>query len=248
MKAEPVDTPSEGASRPVDPHALIDVDAESLFVAMLVENRENDEMAPADYCLDDGKLWKGATYRLGRVNVFGVDEQLAALTPKGPVAVFGSKEMSLNDVITDQGPCPEREILHAQMRSDWIADEGGSRTTHDKLATLPYIKGTRAQLVHMHEFLDSDESTVRVRIRNPFTVPMRGLDFAAHYEGGRGKPMPTMVDKVLTLEPGATVELEIPRELEGAENTKAGSGLHTLDLTGTLGKAELDIRLFVPHR
>jgi hypothetical protein len=133
------------------------------------------------------------------------------------------------------------------MRSDWIADEGGSKTTHDKLATLPFIRGKRAQSITMHEFLPGDESTVRVRIRNPFTKSFAGLSFTAHYEGGPGKPMPTMVDKLLALEPGQRVELEFPRQLEGAPRTKGGSGLHSLDISGTLGKAELDISLFVPH-
>jgi hypothetical protein len=228
---------------------LIDVESEPLRVARLVTNEALSEMHPSEYCLDDGKLWKGARYRLGRVNVFGIDDELAALDTHGLVAIVGDTQTGLDSKLQLVGPCPKNyQPAHAQMRSDWIAPEGGPITTHERLKSLSYQEGRKALAVDMVEILASDEAQVRLRIRNPFSLALAGLRFDAHYEGGGGKPMPTLVEQVLALQPGASTEIELPRQLEGqAPNTKAGSGLHSLKLQGRLGKADLDIEIFVVH-
>ncbi len=236
------------ASRPT-PGDLIDVSTAEVHVARLVHNEPLSLMAPSEYCLDDGKLWKGSMYRLGRVNVFGLDKELAAIKGRNPIAIVGTKKLGLDSKLQSTGPCPENyEPIQVQMRSDWVAPEGGPNTTHENLKALPYIEGAEVREVHMAEFLESDTTTLRVRLRNPFSENFSGLKFEAHYEGGAGKPMPTMVEQVLALEPGEWAELSLPRELENQPRTKAGSGLHSLQLTGTLGKADLNIEIFVPHR
>lgn len=248
--AQPAPPPvaEPAASRPAASD-LIDVSTSELHVARLVHNEPLSLMAPSEYCLDDGKIWQGSKYRLGRVNVFGLDEKLAAIKSRNPIAILGAKRQGLDSKLQSTGPCPDNyEPIQVQMRSDWVAPEGGPHTTHKKLKELPYIEGVGVREVHMAEFLNSDDTTVRVRLRNPFTEKLSSLTFEAHYEGGRGKPMPTMVEQVLALEPGQWTELSLPRELENQPRTKAGSGLHSLELSGKLGKAELNIEIFVPHQ
>jgi hypothetical protein len=228
---------------------LIDVESQDMRVARLRANEPLSQLSPSEYCLDDGKIWKGASYRLGGVNVFGLDHQLVAFDAPQLVAVVGPTKIGLDSKLQLVGPCPKGyEPIHAQMRSDWVAPEGGPISTHEKLKSLPYQEGVRAMKVEMVEFLENDEDVVRFRMTNPFSLPLAGLKFDAQYEGGGGKPMPTLVEQVLTLQPGASTELELPRVIDSAApRSKAGSGLHTLNLSGRLGRAELDIEIFVPH-
>ena len=218
-------------------------------VAQLVGNEVKSVMHPSEYCLEDGKLYDGARFRIGTVNVFGIDEALAAMDRASVVAVSGETKVGLDAMLKLKGPCPlGYEPLHVQMRSDWVAPEGGPLTTRAKLAGLSYVVGSKASALQMAEFLPSDEAHIKVRMHNPFSLPLAGLKFFAHYEGGGGKPMPTMVEKVLALEPGASVEILLPRQLgEEEPRSKAGSGLHSLQLQGRLGLADLDIEIFVPH-
>jgi hypothetical protein len=243
-------TPSEAtaASRP-QPNALLDLAAEEVHIGYLRENEVLSPMRPSEYCLDDGKLWKGAKYRLGDLNVFGVDTEHAALVASNPVAVFGAKRKGLDSVLREAGPCPSPyEPVHVQMRSDWVPPERGPNTTRAHLATLAYIEGSRVQAIHMAEFLEGDATTAIVRLRNPFVQSFSDLKVEAHYEGGPGKPVATMVEQVMAIEPGEWAELRIPRSQEPpGPRTKAGSGLHSLELSGRIGKAEIDITLVVPH-
>ena len=135
------------------------------------------------------------------------------------------------------------------MRSDWVAPEGGPNTTRELLRTLPYIEGKRVASVSMVTFLESDNENVELILRNPFSLSLAKVAFTAHYEGGSGKPMATMVKQELSLAPGSETELVLPRELDGEQpRTKSGSGLHSIELRGQLGKATLNIEIIVPHR
>ncbi|MCP4446838.1 MAG: hypothetical protein GY811_16040 [Myxococcales bacterium] len=236
------------ASRPA-PNALIDVMAEEVHIGRLVLNEPLSIMHPSEYCLDDGKLWQGSLYRLGRTNVFGLATELAAVKGTNPIAIFGEEKQSLDSKLVSTGPCPNPyEPIHVQMRSDWVAPEGGPNSTHEKLQGLPYIEGKKVQAVHMTEHLEGDANTARLRLRNPFSVHLSGVSVKAHYEGGGGKPMPTMVEQVLALAPGEWTEISLPKRLNSEQpRTKAGSGLHSLELRGQLGKAQINIEIYMPH-
>lgn len=247
------DTPiPEQAARPSsDKNGLIDVDKEPLFIGTLVRNEVLSIAHPSEYCLDDGNLWTGASFRLGRTNLFGSDDSLAKLYGKSPIVVAGEKKPDLSSQLKKKGPCPDGyEPIQVQMRSDWISPEGGPIATRAELRSLPYIQAHSARSVSFAEFLESDEDTVRVRIRNPFSRALDGLRFQVHYEVGPGKPMAKRVQQVVSLGPGEETELSIPRqqktESKGRRH-KSGRGLHSLELTGHLGKAEIEIEVFVPH-
>jgi len=235
-----------GVSRPVD-SALLDVDSREMYVGSLVRNEVLSVMHPSEYCLEDGQIWTGAAYRLGRINLFGLEQELAKVDSALPVAVYGEKNADLSSKLQEKGPCPDNyEPIQIQMRSDWVAPEGGPNTRRALLAGLPYIAVRSVRTLKIAEILESDADTVRVRFRNPFSRSMDSLRFRLHYEGGAGKPMPTMVNKVLALEPGASVEIDLPRNLapqKAGMRRKGGSGLHSLELSGTLGKAEINIKI-----
>lgn len=218
-------------------------------IARLTVNQKLSPMFPSEYCLDDGNLYQGAAFRLGKVNVFGVDAELAALKNASLVAVIGETKKGLDTQLKKLGPCPDGyEPEMVQMRSDWVPPEGGPRTTRATLAALPYQEGKQVIAVEMAEVVASDETSVRVRITNPFTLPLAGLRFVAHYEGGRGKPMASYEARELPLGPGAELELALERQ-SGTEpsRTKLGSDLRSLQLTGRLGQAELDIDILLPR-
>lgn len=241
--------PSPAASRP-GRAGLIPVSGEEVHVGRFAKNERLSPMYPSEYCLDDGKLWQGANYRLGKLNVFGVDDDIAAIEGTNLIAVFGEKKPNLDSRVRELGSCPNPyEPIMVQMRSDWAPLEGGPNTTHRRLSEIRYIEGRSVQSVNMSEVLEGDDKYAELRIRNPFDMKMAGLTVEAHYEGGPGKPMPTMVEQLLALEPGEWTVVRLPRTLgDGPPRTKAGSGLHSLEIRGELGKAFLDIELFVPHR
>lgn len=231
---------------------LVPVTSGPALVGALEENQHASTTAPSDYCVD-GTLYRGAPYRLARVNVFGVDSQLAAAHAgkAQAVIVYGQKRPSLWSALTQAGPCPDEEELMAQMRSDWVAPEGGYfATSRARLEEQPYLLGTSARAVTLYELLDADETQVRVRVFNPFDAPYAEMTFVAHYEGGPGKPMPVYDEQILALAPGASVELTVPRSAdpEGKEPpTKMGYGLHSLGLVGLAGQARIDADLFIRH-
>ncbi len=258
----PVEASKEKVAEPASPAApsstaLIDVEAQPMFVAKLVGNEQLSVMHPSEYCLDDGKLYTGARFRLGTVNVFGIDGELAAINHTSIVAVAGETKTGLDSMLREKGPCPkDYEPMRVQMKDEWVAPEGGPITTRAKLADLTYVVGSTARAVSMAEFLPGDEANVSVRLRNPFSLPLGGLRFLAHYEGGGKKRMPTMVEKALSLAPGVSVEIQLPRMLDNESarskagsgaRSKAGSELHSLRLQGRLGMAELDIEISVPY-
>ncbi len=234
----------------VSPERLVDVESEELHVGTLIRNEALSMSAPSSYCLEDGQLYEGAGYRLGRVNVFGVDDDLDDLGGNGPVVVFGTKRPGLDAKLEARGLCPEDfEPQAVQMRDDWVAPEGGPTTTRAVLHGLSYLQGVRVRRLTVAQFERSDASTVRVRVRNPFSLNVASLAFVAHYEGGPGKPVPTLVDRDLSLEPGQSTPLEFPRQLDGSEyrpERRGGSSLYSLELRGQLGKARVDIEILVP--
>lgn len=62
--------------------------------------------------------------------------------------------------------------------------------------------------------------------------------------------MAKRVQQVVSLGPGEETEISIPRQQKlepTAQRHKSGRGLHSLELTGHLGKAEIDIEVLVPH-
>lgn len=221
------------------------------FVGALRENRHGDEMQPSDYCLDDGMQYQGARWRLGRINVFGLDAELSALARSQAVIVYGREEAPLLSVLQKVGPCPDEELPVMQMRSDWIADEGGYRTTRARLQELTYIQGQAALAVTLYEVIAADERELRLRVHNPFDAPYSEMSLIAHYEGGPGKPMPHYDSQLVQLAAGGSVEIALPRSADPdaiRPPTKMGWDLHSIQLRGRVGRARMDADLTVPHR
>ena len=220
-----------------------------IYVGRLRRNQPADMMRPSEYCLEDGQLWAGAPHRLGRVNVFGLAADVD--TGLAPVALFAAQRPSLDAVISALGPCPDdygEEARHVQMRSDWVADEGGFASTHAKLATIPYLEAQAHVVLELHEVLDQSDTTTRLRLKNPFNVAMSAVEMRLHYEGGPGKPMPTFVaiEPRPVIAPGAAVDIEVKRTPTGAAVApmrKRNNQLYGIQLEGQVGSAEIDVEL-----
>jgi hypothetical protein len=245
-------SPAESRGPVYDQAGLLRVDGKGeIYVGRLRRNQPADMMRPSEYCLEDGQLWGGALHRLGRVNVFGlgddVDSRLA------PVALFADKRPSLDAVISALGPCPDgygEQARRKQMRSDWVADEGGFATTHAKLAKIPYLEAHAHVVLDLHEVLEQSDTATRLRLKNPFNVAISAVDMRLHYEGGPGKPMPTFVaiEPRPVIAPGASVEIEVKRTPTGAAVAplrKRNNQLYGLQLEGRVGSAEIDVELQV---
>lgn len=225
------------------------------FVGTIVRNESGSMTHPSDYCLDDGTHYAGAPLRIGDLNVF-IDAGRFGDDTRGVVIVYGERESPLLDALTATGPCSDdfgREGEMAQMRSDWVAKEGGARTTRERLASLPYIRGSSIHNIDLHRVVSdgTDGGPIVIELLNPFDVALDGLEAHAHYEGGPGKPMPKLTPIELSLPPGGSQRVELPASIEGGpagadEGEPRGTyWFHGVDLTGTIGNAELDVRIFV---
>lgn len=204
---------------------------------------------PGRYCLEDDRLYLGAPARVGDLNVF--TRQSANDFAGQLVLVRGNQEGSLLSALVEQGPCPKLDVdpEHIQMRSDWVAREGGYRTTKAKLRELPFFRATRVVALDLGSKRDERGDRVQFAIKNPFTVSMNGLEAVAHYEGGPGKPMPRFEPITLVLPPGATQIVDLAARVE-AGPAGADSGeprgvyvLATVDLRGKLGALTIDVSL-----
>lgn len=170
--------------------------------------------SPQDFCLEDGKLWIGSTWRLADRHVFGLKHATLAPLMLKTVVLFGSERRSLDEKIVAKGPCPEshKHPPPMQLRSDWLAPETTrlGRSTHARLKTRPYWLATGARSVNMVQIKVARDGVAEARIVNPFARPLKGLTVTWHYEGGPGKPMPRFERQKITLAPGAFILLKRP--------------------------------------
>jgi hypothetical protein len=253
---QPGNKSAPAASRPAPPApgAIQTAGLGGVFIGVLTRNEPKSDTQPSEYCLDDGYIWRGAAHRMGGVNIMGLERELGAVKAGAVVAIHGAREPSLDAAITRGDPCPDD--YHSpgmQLRSDWIASEGGHRSTHAKLAQIAFIRATRHQVLSMHEAVSEADGAVRFRIRNPLDAPLDGVDAKLHYEGGPGKPMPRFIDQPLSLAAGASVEIEAPRYIDADGDALQVQGdrprrgryyeLRGFQMRGAVGRVSLDLEL-----
>lgn len=226
-------------------------DAGSCWVGVLRRNRSFDDSFPAQHCLDDKKLWEGASHRIGRRNVFGVGAGADSLDGK-LVLVRGTAGSSLADALTFKGPCPAEDSASRQFRTDWMADEGGYVTTRARLQTVPYL---RASSVEPFPVLQVSNPTLENRrkehgpapnvpasatVHNP-TGSVWNLELLLHYEGGPGKPMPRYLRRPVRVEPGqeTTVIIDsVIRDPAHPDSERAYWILEDVELAGAVGDCQ----------
>jgi len=243
-KKSPRKEPTPSRSAAPSPGPLLLPSADQGFVGLLLENAAGDDGHPADYCLDDGQQWRGLPARLGRINLAGVTPP-AALYGRH-VIVWGSREASLDAVVTRLGPCPPDDRPMPQMRSDWIADEGGYLTTHARLAATPVLRAVRIEPVTLAGFGALPDGGVGhgFSLHNPFDAALTGT-LRAHWEGGPGKPMPHFVEQPFTVAPGASLTVALPFEPDGMPDEEWAWQLHAVHVVGSAGRVTVDADVFV---
>jgi len=225
---------------------------EKVFIGKLLANRARDKTLPGQYCLEDGKLWRGAPYRVGRINVFPGDGEVPGSLAGAAVAVYGKVGVSLDARLKKIGPCPERKRPAEQFRSDWLSDEGGFRTTHKKLARIPYITARKIVRLDMLRLPPATRSRgkykpgrkpakrlqLEISVFNPTSRPLKDLLLLLHYEGGPTKTMGHYVQRWLSIPPGAWKVIKVPATLvrEWRKGEHATWGFHTAHVLGEHGK------------
>ena len=187
------------------------------IVGTATRNQPKGLANPSEYCVD-GRLYQGATYRLGALNLFGP-------LPPGDldgqaIVVHGHIKTGLWSKLAPGEPCAEdygaAESM-MQLRSDWMAPETGfqvGRSTQEILERTAYIAFETLYPLDCGS-ISADATEAKVTVRNPFTVPLTSLQLVAHYErmGHGGKPMPEHRALALSLAPGATQDVVFPLEI-----------------------------------
>lgn len=222
-------------------------------VGWLVANVAGSMEAPSQYCLDDGSLYQGAPYRLGRVNVF-VSEPVTDEILDGPAIVYGRRETGLDRKIKRIGPCPAGDDTRPtpQLRSDWVADEADWRghTTRARLAKADYIEAVAVYRLPLVEFRRAGDS-VELTLTNRFDRPLgASATFALYYEGGPKKPMPIMEPRPLdNLAPGESRTYSAVAPAGISPRRKPGGGrklFRGYRLEGSLGDVRFDLLAVMP--
>ena len=219
-------------------------DVGEAHVGWLVTNVAGDMAPPSQYCLDDGSLYKGAPYRLGRINVF-MASAVPSATLNGPAIIYGRRLTGLDGKITRIAPCgPDEDTSAMQMRSDWVADEADWRghTTRARLAKTDYIEATA---VYPLPLVTQGRSSSELTVTNPFDRPLTpSATFSLYYEGGTGKPIPKFEAQALSnLAPGASKTIVV------ADLRKSDDGpwsFRGYQLEGSVGDVRLDLLVSLP--
>lgn len=208
-------------------------------LGILVANKPLSIGSPSEYRLEDGKLYRGVAFRLGKVNVVlpaGTDG--AALAGR-LVRFTYVEERDLTRLLVLLGPAPagygERESMQ-QLRSDWCAPETGftvGQSTRARLAALSFLR-----VVDIAPYagfsLRVTDGGVATAFTNEFQSPLTGIRLLAHYEHGPGKPHPEYVPRTMgDLAPGAGFTAVFPVQHTPAEARRAGT-FDSLVFEGTL--------------
>ncbi len=215
-------------------------------VGRLSANEPESDLRPSNYCVD-GKLYRGAPARLGRTNVFlaphlSLDDVLLG----GVVLVHGITEPSLFAALEELGPCPDNDPPPMQMRSDWLPDEGGYRTTRARLSATAAFRAHRIERIQLHEIVAVTDSVVTIRLRNPFPDAIVG-ELAIHHEGGPGKPMPHYARQPLAIPVGGHLDVAADRRLASDRPGGRPSKLASLDIAATAGPIQIDLAIVIPN-
>lgn len=224
-------------------------------VGYLIANVEGSPEAPTRYCLEDGALYQGAPYRLGRVNVF-VSGAVPSKALNGPALIYGRRVTGLASKVTRIGPCPASgKEIEPQMRSDWVADEADwqGRSTRARLLQADYIEALAVYPLPIVAVRPSGEAALRLTLTNPFDQPLpAATQFSLYYEGGPKKPMPRFDAQPLKdLAPGGSQTFAVALPPRGASATKPGGGLWSFrgyQLKGQIGDVRLDLLVSLPAR
>lgn len=218
------------------------------IVGTIRQASERDDSAPSAYCLDDGKLWRGLPHRVASVAIADLDDaQLAPLAGRTAL-VLGALRDSLDAIVKEEGPCPpEFGSLVYQARSDWFAPEGGTRTSHTRLAATRYLSAAQAVPVSLITFSECDARACTAAVGNPFDAPLRDLEVRVHYETGPGKPMPRRDVFPLELPVGASRAFpELLRHGGGSKREKRGTELWSVEIVGKIGGVRFDVSVPAP--
>lgn len=221
-------------------------------VGWLVANVAGSMAAPSRYCLDDGSLYDGAPYRLGRVTVFASADAVGKAV-NGPAIIFGQRRTGLDTKITRIGPCPAEDNKPTpQLRSDWVADEADWRghTTRARLAKTDYIEAVAVYPLPLVT-TRRDNGQVELTLTNLFDRPLPdSVAFSLYYEGGRKKPMPSFdAQPVAGLAPGASKRFSATLPAPTARRRKPGGGHRVFRgyrFKGSVGNVSADLLVSLP--
>ncbi|MBU1220465.1 hypothetical protein KKF34_09150 [Myxococcota bacterium] len=211
------------------------------YIGNLTKNSKYNYSAPDRYCIlkkdsSDGDLYNGFGWRMGKMNISGLSDQILSAISKSPaVEVIGTPVKDLTTVIKKSGKCNQQDIPIMQMRSDWVSPECGNSiwiTTLERLKSLYFIKANSASKSGFLSVL-KQKSATKVTFRNDFGVLLNKISFRAHYESWPGKPSPKYVNYSLdNFKSGTTKSFTIPLEIS-SEGARQKYRLYTLELSTT---------------
>lgn len=211
------------------------------YIGNLTKNSKYNYSAPDRYCIlknnsDNGDLYNGFGWRMGKMNISGISDQALTAISKSPaVEIIGTPVKDLTTVIKKSGKCNRQDIPIMQMRSDWVSPECGNEiwvTTLERLKSLYFIKAVSASKSGFLS-ITKQKTATKVTFRNDFGVLLNKISFRAHYESWPGKPSPKYVNYSLdNFKSGTAKSFTIPLEIS-SEGARRKYRLYTLELSTT---------------
>lgn len=224
---------------------------EIVFIGSLTKNKPLGLMNPGEYCLEDGYIYKGADYRIGKTNIYTENaEDLSSLEGK-IVVIYGKMVTDLNKILVKGKKAPEDYGLMEssyQLRSDWVTEETGfsiGRSTHERLKNFSYLHYSKIE-EFQGVLMTQDNSEITVKFTNTIAEKIDNLEILAHYESVQGKPVPHyIVNSVQTLHKGQSVSLTFPTHysIETRQGKEKQAQFHSIGINTYQNGLTVDIKL-----
>lgn len=219
----------------------------AVWIGQLRENVVKDLRNPAEYCLEDGYLYKSTRYRVGSMNLYLDPEQDLSHILGRVVVVYGSMDRDLNKILVKMDKAPENygdEESMMQIRDDWVAPETGfsiGRSTVEKLKAVEFLRCGCLQKYPGFS-IKAQQGKLDLVFKNVFAEDLHHVTLFAHYETIFAKPSPRHEYKeVEVLKTGQTASISVPWEIadDGAHFSLVSAGVK---LQGRIA-ADIDYRV-----
>jgi hypothetical protein len=222
---------------------------ESVLVTSVQKNSPDSRKAPSIYCLvDEKKKYEGFSYRMNGKNLYF--DSILSLNVNDIFKIQGTWKKDLTTKIKEIGAC-EEELTMEQLRSDWFAEENGDSefgtiswsvggTNRNRLKELSYFHVAKIEKFDVFQCSYKDKF-LRLNIRKLKELDGVPLSLISHYEGGRGKPMPTYKKQEIKLKKNENY-FHIPLSVKD-ESREVDSLLHGVKIEGKKANFSINVEV-----
>jgi hypothetical protein len=232
---------------------------DKLLIGNIISNQKFG-FHPLIYCLEDEKsTYRGFTYRVKDLNL-KLPESLTIpkKSNKEVFIILGKVKPNIYQNITKIGECDldnfGGDLRFQQIRLDWLPTENRENTgmpinsipgvtSKKRLEELSFFE---VKSIHKAKILTfkKQKDDLLIKIKNPLSLTLKNVKLIAHYEGGRGKPMPHYkIIQISDISHKQIIRKTLPLSISDSE--KRFYNLFEIQLSSEFDNIILDISTFI---